>query len=103
MVNIIKDKGEAIISIEGEMNIFNAQEITSCLKNIDFTSLSSVRLDLSKTSEIDTSGFQITIALQKYMNKLGKNFAIDNISEPVKVLFDLYNLSEHFHSTGGKK
>ncbi|MCX8069213.1 MAG: STAS domain-containing protein [Thermodesulfovibrionales bacterium] len=103
MVNIAKENGEAIISIEGEMNIFNAQELLSSLKNIDMSSFSSVKLDLSKVSEIDTSGFQIIVALEKSMVKTEKKFIIYQISEPVKVLFDLYNLKDHFQLNGGTK
>ncbi|HIJ59003.1 MAG TPA: STAS domain-containing protein [Nitrospirae bacterium] len=101
MVQIEKKSDKVIVTIDGEMNIFNAQEITNSLKNPDIFSLSTLEIDLSMVSEIDSSGFQIIVALKKQCESEGKGFVIKDKSDAVNTLMELYRVSEYLLPHGG--
>ncbi|MCX8027492.1 MAG: STAS domain-containing protein [Thermodesulfovibrionales bacterium] len=89
MVNITKENAKKIIRIEGEMTIFNAQEIAS---SIDISDCKEIEIDLSGVSEIDTSGFQILVALKKEAIKKNLDFRIIKSSDVVNNLLQIYRV-----------
>ncbi len=93
MVSISKLDNRAEITIEGEMTIFNAQQIASSLEIPD---TKFIELDLSQVSEFDTSGLQILFALKKECGLRGIELALKAISEPIKGLLELFRITDYF-------
>ncbi len=81
------------IVIDDEMTIFTAAD----LKSIFVERLSGngdVELDLSKVSEMDTTGFQLLLLLDRELKKRQKNLHIRGVSEKVRAVFALYRKEE---------
>ncbi|MDH5545724.1 MAG: STAS domain-containing protein [Gammaproteobacteria bacterium] len=55
-----------------------------------------VEVDFSDVSEIDTSGLQLLIAMKKQADAENKQLRLDNISHPIKELFEQYQMSGFF-------
>ncbi len=99
MVSINKNGQRSNITIEGEMTIFNAQQIAS---SIDISDASVIELDLSQVSEFDTSGLQILIALKKECDLRGIELALKAMGEPVRGLLELFRITDLFLSKEDK-
>jgi anti-anti-sigma factor len=84
-----KDKVNVLIAIEGEITIYSVKELLSGLFNyIDKTK--NTKLDLSKVTKIDTSGFQLLSMARKEVEGKDKTFKIVNPSSDVTRIFKLY-------------
>ncbi len=94
MVTVQRTGNRASISIEGEMTIFNAQQIASSLINV--TDAAIFELDLSKVTEFDTSGFQILVALKKECQAKGIEFLVKAMSDAVSGFLDIFRMKEEF-------
>ncbi|MFQ3574430.1 MAG: STAS domain-containing protein [Thermodesulfovibrionales bacterium] len=101
MVDIKKEGEKTVVTIQGDMNIYNAQDIVSSLRAVDMSSFKALEMDLSNVSEFDSSGFQIIVALKKHCEGQSIVFTIKEMSDSVKGLFNLYRVSGHFSISGG--
>lgn len=102
VVDISKGEQGTALTIEGELTIYNAQELTSLLREVDIKELpSTVKVDLSKVSEIDSSGLQIILSFQKHLKQHNRGLSFCKLSDAVQSLLNLYNLAGIFQSSEG--
>lgn len=95
-----KNKGSCKMRIEGEMNIYAAQELKVRLLDCLHNSL-RLDLDLSKVSEIDTAGFQLLILAKREAGFLNKGFRILAHSEATSGMTGLLNMTGYFEEKDG--
>lgn len=93
MVNVQYGKGDKkVMSIEGDMTIFNAQVI---LSSIDLSESKEIEIDLSNVTEIDTAGLQILLSIKKEALKNNLDVKFINISESIDNLLQLYRVKDY--------
>lgn len=84
------------VSIEGEMNIYNASALKDGLMNA-IKGSNGVLLDLSGVSEMDSAGLQVVLLAWREAGRRTVPFRLTGMSgavETVLTLFDLKELSE---------
>jgi len=89
----------AIFKEIDRFNINNAESIKLQLLPIIKQSGNCLTLDLENVSFIDSSGFQVLIALLKTAELYNSRLEVMNISSDLKELFDLLSLSDVFQIT----
>jgi len=96
LINIVSENDDdCLISIDGELTIYNAMEIDkSLLENIN--KYQNISLDLNDVSEMDTACYQLL--LQKFLlcKDRGKAFVISTASPQAQEVFELYGDSGMF-------
>lgn len=81
---------------EKKLNINNAAQIKEMLLPLIMQEGNSITLDFNGIVFVDSSGFQVLVALLKAAEMYYSQFEIINISTELKELFDLLNLSDVF-------
>lgn len=85
----------AQFAIDGEMTIYRAAELKQViLPHIDHANV--IEIDLSKVSEIDSSGLQLLIAAKLEASIRDKQLHFVGHSKPVLELLDLCDLGGFF-------
>ncbi|WIO75396.1 Hpt domain-containing protein [Porticoccaceae bacterium LTM1] len=83
------------LAIAEPMNIYNAEQLTNQL-NQTLTSypeaVDAIQLDLTGVSELDTTGMQILVSLEKTLSATGQGITGVLHSETSRGLFDLYRI-----------
>ena len=93
-MNIIKEDG--IIYIDGELDIFNAQESrVKILEDYEKEKRDMV-LDFSKVTFMDSTGLGVLISIQKTLNDDGHKLKIVNVDPKIKKIFVITELDEVF-------
>ncbi len=88
-------KGQCQLSIEGEMNIYHANEMQKeFLKHLE--KCKSMELDLTGVSEIDTTGFQLLLQLKRECNEDGKEVLLTSHSPAILEVIELYGMEGYF-------
>lgn len=90
-----KNNGIGKLEIEGEMTIYRAHE----LKQVLISALdknSSVEINLSKVSEIDSAGVQLLILAKRHAQQHSLSLALIAHSPAVLDVFELFDLSAFF-------
>ena len=87
-----------LIDFNGQerLNINNANAIKKELLPIIMKSGNSLTIDFKGVVFVDSSGFQVLIALLKAAELFNSDLEIINVSEDLKELFDLLSLSDAF-------
>ena len=76
---------------------FTIHDADNCLAFIrDAAKKKTFELNLSSVDEIDTSGVQLLIALNKEAQACQKKLVIEHASAQVREIFELYNLTDSF-------
>ncbi|MBW7957704.1 MAG: STAS domain-containing protein [Deltaproteobacteria bacterium] len=94
-VRIEKDGENGSISVEGEMNIYHAQELKDGLMRA-MDGEDSVSLDLSRVSEMDSSGLQLVLLAWREADRKGAPFRLIGASTPVDDVLSLFDLKKLF-------
>ncbi|MBI5903267.1 MAG: STAS domain-containing protein [Deltaproteobacteria bacterium] len=89
------EKEACTVRIEGEMTIYNAIEIKKGLDQC-LGSAGEIRIDLSRVTEIDTSGVQILLLAKREARRLKRGLKIVSHSQATRSVYELYNLAHHF-------
>jgi anti-sigma B factor antagonist len=79
----IKDAGNNVYKVTGEVSIFNVSDFFEEVKKI-VKGKDKVYLDLSEVSSIDTSGVQVILSFKKTGIRDKKDFRIIRPSDEVK-------------------
>lgn len=87
-----------LVSFEGieKININNAVLIKNKLLPIITASDNNINIDFEGVTFIDSSGFQVMIALLKAAELFKSKIELMNVSDDLRELFDLLNLSDVF-------
>jgi ABC-type transporter Mla MlaB component len=89
MMNAKTQLADTTLRIEGGMTIYQAADIKMLLLN-NLSMVSTLKIDLSAVSEIDTTGLQLLLALRREK----KPVALINPNHCIKQLADLLQLHE---------
>jgi len=93
----IKDHGEhKIISINGEVDLYNVSELKKVLFSITDGANSSVVVDMKNVNYMDSSGIGALVAGQKKMKAHSGKFALMNIHDDVLNILKLATLDKFF-------
>ena len=83
------------LRIEGDMNIYRAAELKEVLL-APLASASTLEVDLSGVTEIDTSGLQLLMLAKKTAQAAGGELRLTGHSAAVVDVFELLNLGALF-------
>jgi anti-anti-sigma factor len=90
-VNVEKNNGLCKMQIEGEMTIFTAAELKEELID-NLGNCSDIEIDLSRVSEMDTSGLQLLLLIYREASILKKSVRLISYSPSVAAVFDLFSI-----------
>lgn len=93
-MNIFKKDGT--IYIDGELDIFNAQDVRVRVLDEYEKSKSDIILDFSHVSFMDSTGLGVLISIQKVLNDDGYKLRIVNVDPKIKKIFVITELEEVF-------
>lgn len=93
-MNIIKEDG--IIYIDGELDIFNAQDVRVKILEDYEKEKRDLVLDFSKVTFMDSTGLGVLISIQKTLNDDGHKLKIVNVDPKIKKIFVITELDEVF-------
>lgn len=93
-MNIFKKDGT--IYIDGELDIFNAQDVRVRVLDEYEKSKSDMVLDFSHVSFMDSTGLGVLISIQKVLNDDGYKLRIVNVDPKIKKIFVITELEEVF-------
>ncbi|MBE7415774.1 MAG: STAS domain-containing protein [Deltaproteobacteria bacterium] len=94
-VRIGKDAENGSISVEGEMNIYFANELKEgIMKAVE--GKDSVCLDLSRVTEMDSSGLQVLLLAWREADRNGVPFRLTGASAQVDDVLRLFDLKRLF-------
>lgn len=93
-MNIFKKDGT--IYIDGELDIFNAQDVRVRVLDEYEKSKSDIVLDFSHVSFMDSTGLGVLISIQKVLNDDGYKLRIVNVDSKIKKIFVITELEEVF-------
>ena len=88
VINIINSNNISI-SFVGFMTIYNIEEIRNSIIKY-FNKYNKIDIVLTNITKIDTSGFQLILAVKKQAENEGKIIKLLNPSDEVKRIFSLY-------------
>ena len=93
----IKDRGEhKIVSINGEVDLYNVSELKKTLFSVTDGACSSVVVDMKDVNYMDSSGIGALVAGQKKMKAHSGKFALVNIHDDVLNILKLATLDKFF-------
>ena len=89
------DNGICEVQVEGELTIYHVNDFKSDLEKVIKKS-TSLKLDLSGVSEIDTSCVQLLMQAQDACLENDKEFSISAVSPAVQEVIDIFGMHNHF-------
>lgn len=98
MLKVKKSEGLCHAVVEGEMTIYTAAELKQVMSELVDEAL-EVEIDLSRVSEIDTSGVQLLMMIKKYRKKSEKELRITGQSLQVKEALSILGLDVYFNDS----
>ncbi|MGQ9844472.1 MAG: STAS domain-containing protein [Spirochaetota bacterium] len=99
-----KEIGEhKVISIRGEVDLYNVSELKKALFSVTDGSISSVVVDLKDVNYMDSSGIGALVAGQKKMRAHNGKFALINIHDDVLNILKLATLDKFFTIYGSEE
>lgn len=82
-----------VLSLGPELTIVHAAELRDQLLQALGTAGGDMQLNLHDAQEIDSSGVQLLLALQKSLHAQGRRLQVTQISRPVKDALGLYGIT----------
>jgi anti-anti-sigma factor len=93
-----REEGEAlVVSLKGEFDLASAQVVQDELGRAR-QSYSSVVLDLSRVSFMDSTGLHVVLGAEKEMREAGGSLSLVSGSPQVQRLLELTGAAEHLHT-----
>lgn len=90
-----KQKGRCKISLEGELTIYQANELYEKFQK-QLATCDALDINMQSVTEIDTAGVQILLALKREATKCNKSITISMHSTSVVEVFELMNIANEF-------
>lgn len=82
------------IQIEGDMTIYEVAELKEEVLAQVFRE-STIELDLSSVTRVDSSGIQLLLLFQQELNRMDIEWKFSNLCSDVLKAIDIYNLGDH--------
>lgn len=84
------------VSVQEEMNIYNAASIKESFLNFCNSGSTEVEVDLSGVEELDSTGLQLLLLLKAESQRRAFNLRLKGHSQAVIEVFELLKLSMYF-------
>lgn len=94
--NLNPNSDKPILTLNGEFTIYAVAEFKEKCKELKLLECNTLSIDLSGIVRIDTSGMQCLIALKEKFNQDGHILELNNHSEAVLTMIELYGLLSFF-------
>ncbi|MGB0468288.1 MAG: STAS domain-containing protein [Pontibacterium sp.] len=94
-IEINTETGLCHAQVEGEMTIYTTEKYREMLLE-QCHSRQGMDLDLANVTEMDTSGLQLLVALNKDLSKTARGLRLVNPGDAVRDVLDLTQLAETF-------
>ena len=91
-INIEKENGITILTIEGRLDTTTAPELEKTINN-EGESLENLVLDFKGVDYISSAGLRVLLTAQKKMNAQG-SMELRNVSETVMDIFEMTGFAE---------
>jgi len=91
----------AALQIDGDMTIYQAEELRQKLLGTLAGPATGVRVDLHNVSEIDSAGVQLLIATKHAATAVGKTLTLTACSNAVTEVLQLFGLVSFFDESAG--
>lgn len=90
-----KSQGCRLITLDGDMTIYDAGEIKAQLLPI-LAKPGDIEIDLSRVNDMDSAGLQILMLIKRELTQRGDNLSLSSHSRAVLDIFELCNLASYF-------
>lgn len=90
----------ATVAISGEVDLSNADQLTSEIRKVLELEPTQVRLDFSRTTFLDSSGLRAVIASENLVGDANARFLLLGTSPAVETVLEITGLLERYRSAG---
>jgi anti-sigma B factor antagonist len=95
LIDVRQDKGTAVLSLRGELDLASAPLLQAELDNSRIASASTLVLDLEELKFIDSTGLRVLLTAHKHSQGRGQEFALTQGSPQVQRLLSITGVGEH--------
>jgi anti-sigma B factor antagonist len=88
--------GVKILEVEGDVNMFNSQELRKVFKQLLKDKVKRLLVDLTKSNYIDSSCLATLIEMQQEMNKMDAKMCLSGVSGKVLGIFEITKMDTLF-------
>ncbi|MEW6584058.1 MAG: STAS domain-containing protein [Nitrospirota bacterium] len=99
-INVVDYKGEKIVALEGEIDMYSSPELREKLMGILKDKAPLLFIDFSKVSYIDSSGIATFVEGLKYMKAYGGRLRFFSIPRGIMEIFRFSKLDKVFEMFG---
>jgi anti-sigma B factor antagonist len=92
----LQDEGLAILAIDGEIDLACSPDLRAILHAFAKRKVQILVLDFQGVTYVDSSGLATLVEYVRLAQPFGGKFALINVSERVRTIFDLVRLTEFF-------
>jgi anti-anti-sigma regulatory factor len=96
--DIKKDIGCCLLDASPDMTIYSAEKNLIEIKEF-YSEFDSFEINMSAVEEIDISGVQLLLAINKSTAQDGKKLVLSKVSTSVVEVMDVLNIRSHFNWT----
>lgn len=95
-IKVREVEGVVVLDIDGEIDLYNAPDIKTSIKNQMDAGKKKIIINLDSVSYIDSSGIGALISSLSHLKKTGGGLKIINVYDSVKKVFELTKLTSFF-------
>ncbi len=96
-VKLSKDTERALISVAGEVDVSNADELRAPLDTALDSSAASIEIDIAQVSYIDSTGIGVLVGAARRAAEQGREFALLHPQANVERVLTLLGVIEELH------
>ncbi len=97
MMEVEERNGFSIVKIEGEIDLFNSQDLKRDIENLINGGKVKLILDMNKVSYIDSSGLGVLVGINKRVRMRGGFLRLVALPQDIKHLFEITKLDKVFN------
>ncbi len=95
-IGIESGVGESRVTLKGRFDAHETEEFRRIVRALLSTEHPSLRIEMSNVAFVDSSALAELVALHKEATKLGGTVTLVNLSDPIRVILELTDLSAVF-------
>lgn len=96
-IEITEQDKHKIISISGEVNLYSVSKLRKDIMKVVDDSVTSLVIDMSNLSHMDSSGIALLANLQKQIRSNNGSFYMLNVNDDIKNVLKLAALDKFFN------
>ena len=93
---MVKKPRSNVLELEGEIDLHVSPEVAESLRTIIAKKPTTVAVDLTKVTYLDSSGLAVLIEGMQAVQGYGGRFALANVQESVQHIFEIARLDQVF-------